>query len=211
VPRWAHRLKADQQFLAQLRHLPWRVAWFLWRARRLAQRTGDEFSLVSYTRIDKLAEILRLAQHRRRVVELGTASGWTALALLVADAERAVISYDVVDRPERLRYLELVPASVRDRLTFIHAAGEAGPHEQRPVDLLYIDSSHERAPTVREFQAWRPVMAPRGVVVFDDYDHPDYPGIREAVESLGLTGEVHGTQFVHTLGGPATDASSSDR
>lgn len=200
VRRWAHRLKAEQRFVAQLRHLPWRVAWFLWRARRLAEKTGDEFSLVSHTRPGKLADILRLAAGRRLVVELGTATGWTAVSLLLADRERRVVSYDPVDRPERHRYLELVTPSVRERLTYIPERGETGPGDEGgPVELLYIDSSHAREPTVREFEAWRPVMAPGTIVVFDDYDHPDYPGIREAVESLGLTGEVQGTQFVHVV------------
>jgi hypothetical protein len=36
-------------------------------------------------------------------------------------------------------------------------------------------------------------------IVFDDYDHPDYPGIREAIDALGLTGHAHGTVFVHEV------------
>jgi hypothetical protein len=35
-----------------------------------------------------------------------------------------------------------------------------------------------------------------GVIAFHDFDHPDYPGVREAVEELGLTGEVRGGVFV---------------
>jgi hypothetical protein len=64
------------------------------------------------------------------------------------------------------------------------------------VELLFIDSSHERAPTVLEFRAWRPLLGPGAVVVFDDYGHPDWPGVAEAVADLGLDGEVRGGLFV---------------
>jgi len=54
---------------------------------------------------------------------------------------------------------------------------------------------------VRELEAWRPALAPDAVVAFDDYDHPDYPGVREAIEQLGLPGERAGTLFVYRSGG----------
>src|ERR1700691_5676695 len=87
------RLAVDLRYLVKLRAVPLRVAWFEWRARRLASSTGDQFSLVSATRPDDLAVLLKLAQNRRRVVELGTGTGWTAIALALADAEREVITY----------------------------------------------------------------------------------------------------------------------
>jgi hypothetical protein len=35
------------------------------------------------------------------------------------------------------------------------------------------------------------------VVAFHDYDHPHFPGVREAVDELGLTGTSQGGVFVH--------------
>ena len=37
------------------------------------------------------------------------------------------------------------------------------------------------------------------MIVFDDYTHPDFPGVREAVTELGLQGEQRGTLFVHPV------------
>ena len=51
--------------------------------------------------------------------------------------------------------------------------------------------------TVAEIRAWEPVLAPHAVIVFDDYVHPAYPGVKEAVEELGLIGQEHRTMFVH--------------
>lgn len=189
----------ELRLLLELRRLPWPVARFHWRAHRLAAATGDEFSLASATRPAKLAELLVLARGRRRVVELGTATAWTASALVLSDPGRTVRSYDPFDRPERERYLALLPPRARARLNLHVAPGHAGPTDAEPVDLLYIDSSHEREETLRELAAWRPVLRTGAVVVFDDYTHDGYPGVREAVAELGLAGYERAGLFVHPV------------
>ena len=57
------------------------------------------------------------------------------------------------------------------------------------------------AQTVAEVRAWRPVLGPGAVIVFDDYTHPDFPGVGEAVAELGLSGDQRGTLFVHHVPG----------
>ncbi len=190
-------MRRELRYLIGLRVLPRRVALFDWRAHRLASQIGDEFSLVSATRPPDLALLLSLARGRRRVVELGTGTGWTALALALHDPRREVITYDPVYRAERERYLELVDPGVRDRVTFVQAPGASGPLDEREIDLLYVDSAHGRRETVEEFHAWQPTLAPGALVILDDFTHPDFPGVREAVQELGLSGRQRGTLFVH--------------
>jgi predicted O-methyltransferase YrrM len=183
----------------QLRQLPPDVARFQWRARRQAERLGDEFSLASATRPRDLAILLRLARTRRRVVELGTGTAWTAIALALADRRRQVVTFDPIARPERAAYLRLAGPQVASRIRLVDAPGERGPDAEEPVDLLYIDSSHDRESVIAEYRAWRPQLRPGAVVALDDYDHEDFPGIREAVAELRLTGERLGTLFVHRV------------
>jgi hypothetical protein len=52
------------------------------------------------------------------------------------------------------------------------------------------------------FRAWRDSLATNGVVVFHDYDHPSYPGVREAVAELGLGGRSVGGMFVASIEPP---------
>jgi predicted O-methyltransferase YrrM len=195
------RLAADLRYAARLRVLPLRVAWFQWRARLLARRAEDHFSLASATRPADLSVLLKLARGRRSVAELGTATGWTAIAFALADHGRDVITYDPFDRPERQRYLGLIGPQVRSRIEFFAAPGSSGPPEGRTVDLLYIDSSHLREETISELSAWRSALSPGALVVLDDYTHPDYPGVREAVDELRLSGEQRGTMYVHQVRG----------
>ena len=200
--------KAVREVL-RLRVLPPHVAWFQWRARRRARALGDTFALESSTRPADLARLLKLARGRRHVVELGTANGWTAIALALDHPQRHVLTFDPFDRPERQAYLGLVPSRVRQRIVFIDKPGSVGPDGvtsgvtdgQPPhrIELLYIDSSHDRAETIAEVRAWQGALAAGALIVFDDYTHPDYPGVREAVDELGLRGETAGTLHVVTV------------
>jgi hypothetical protein len=200
--RYLRRLRRDLAFAWTLRRLPRPVAVFQWRAWRLGAKMGDEFGRVSATRPRKLATILKLAGSGRFVVELGTAQGWTAISLALAHPEREVISYDPFQRPEPMRYLELVPEQVRRRVTLVRERGDSGPRTDRPVDLLYIDTSHEQEDTIRELEAWRPVLRDRAWVVLDDYAHPDFPGVKAAVSEMQLDGVEREGAFVHRVAHP---------
>lgn len=194
---WPGRLRRDLGWMWGLRGLQPRVLRFHWRARRQAWRTNDQFSLVSATRPADMRVLLEMTRGCSRVVELGTATAWTAITLALDDRRRRVITYDVIEREEAKRYLDLVGPNVRERIELVAAPGCIGPRDQQPVDLLYIDSSHTREHTIAEVQAWQPYLRPGAPVLFDDYTHPDYPGVREAIEELGLKGELRGTLFVH--------------
>jgi predicted O-methyltransferase YrrM len=179
--------------------LPPNVALFQWRARRLAWRTGDRFSQVSATRPRKLSVLLRAARGQQRVVELGTGTAWTTISLALADRQREVVSYDSTMRPERDRYLRLVSPSVRQRIEFIDASGDSGSRDNSTVNLLYIDSSHSRDDTIREMRVWQQSLVAGSIVVFDDFDHPEYRGVEEAVRQMGLDGEERCGLFVHFI------------
>jgi predicted O-methyltransferase YrrM len=182
--------------LLELRVLPPRVAWFYLRADLGALRTRDQFSLVSAARPRELAELIQLARGRVWIAELGTGTAWTAIALALSERTRRVITCDPIRRPERDLYLSLVPARVCDRITFVTAPGNAGASTAPPVDMVFIDSSHEREATIAEFGAWRPLLGDQGIVAFHDYEHSQYPGVAEAIRELGLEGEVKSGMFV---------------
>jgi predicted O-methyltransferase YrrM len=190
-------MRRELRLLLSLRVLPGRVARFFWLAWRHARRTGDRFSLVSPARPSELAELLALARGRTTVVELGTGTAWSAISLALAEPACGVISCDHCVRVEREAYLDLAGVRVRERIELREEPDSAGPRAgDPPVQLLFIDSSHEREPTVAAFRAWRGALAPGAIVVFHDHGNPDYPGVREAVEDLELAGDASGSLFV---------------
>ena len=66
-----------------------RVAVFRARARRAARIARHEFALAAATSAADTAVLLELARGRQRAVELGTAAGWTAISLALADRRPA--------------------------------------------------------------------------------------------------------------------------
>jgi predicted O-methyltransferase YrrM len=181
----------------QLVGLPPRVARFYRRARRLAARRDDEWSLRSVTKPSSLKTLLRLARGRRRVVEIGTGTAWTAVALALADKDRRVVTFDPVVWPQRGSYLDLGGDEARERITLVEGPGEEGAADrEEPVDFLFVDGSHERARTIATFQAWRPHLAPGAVVAFHDWGSAEYPEVTEAIRELGIDGEPAGELFV---------------
>jgi predicted O-methyltransferase YrrM len=183
------------------RVLPPRVAAFQARALLRSWRIDDLGGFVGSLRAPTLATLLRVAGDRQRVVELGTNTSWTACSLLLADPTRSVTTFDPFKQPHRDDYLGLLPREARGRLRLVEATGAEGVgHVDGPVDLLFVDCGHERQMVIDEVRAWRPRLADGALMVFDDYGHPLYPGVAEAIAELGLTGrDEHGCFIVrHT-------------
>ena len=175
--------------------LPPRVLLFRLRAIALARLTRDR-SRRSPLSIWRLSRLLALARDRDRIVELGTAAGWTAYSLVLANPRARVKTYDLAVRPGRERYRRLVSASALDRVEFILRRAEDGPEQATSCDLLVIDADHWH-PAVREmFEAWYGSVVPGGLVVFDDVA-PEFPDVARTISDLGLSGERFGRLFVH--------------
>jgi predicted O-methyltransferase YrrM len=181
---------------ATLRSVPPRVALFYVRAWITALRSRDRFTLDSASRPSDVAGLLALARGHTRAVELGTGTAWTTIALALADEHRRIESYDPEVRTQRERYLRLVPESARSRIDLRAQPAEAGRPDPASVGFLFIDCAHDRETTVAAFRAWEAAVRPGGVVAFHDYDHPRYPGVRDAVRELGLPGVTRNGVFV---------------
>jgi predicted O-methyltransferase YrrM len=144
-----------------------------------------------------VAKLLALARGRKSIVELGTGTAWSAIALALDDCTRQVITYDPCVRHGRDVYLDLAGASVRARIDLRGEPDSHGPRSGEPlVQMLFIDSSHERETVMAAFWAWRNALESGAVVAFHDYGHPDYPGVCEAISDLELSGQESGGLFL---------------
>ncbi|MFZ1153370.1 MAG: class I SAM-dependent methyltransferase [Solirubrobacteraceae bacterium] len=144
-----------------------------------------------------MAELLALARGRKLVVELGTGTAWSAIALALDDRTRQVVTYDPCVRHERDAYLDLAGPDVRARIDLRGELDSHGPRNgESRVQMLFIDSSHERDAVMAAFRAWRDALEPGAVVAFHDYRHPDYPGVREAISDLELSGQESGGLYL---------------
>ena len=79
--------------------LPPRVLLFRLRAVALARRDHDHRTRRAPLSIWRLSRLLALAHGRHRIVELGSAAGWTAYSLALANPGARVKTYDLAVRP----------------------------------------------------------------------------------------------------------------
>lgn len=53
-----------------------------------------------------------------------------------------------------------------------------------PIDFLYVDADHSHAGVWCDLVAWVPKVVSGGLIVGDDYEHPRYPGVRQAFDEF---------------------------
>jgi len=179
-----------------LRLLPRRPALYYARASLRALRLDDRWSFWSTLPPRELSVLVELIRDRQAVVELGTGTGWTAAVLALSEPHRVVRTYDTLEKPHRAAYLALADPEARRHIVLLKGRGEEAEPPSDPIDLLYVDSNHDRNVVRRSFERWRDTIACGGFAAFDDYANDNYPGVREAVSELGLQGRTVGRLFI---------------
>jgi len=51
-----------------------------------------------------------------------------------------------------------------------------------PIRILFIDGWHSYEAVTEDILLWFPHVVPGGLIVFDDYSNPEFPGVRQAVD-----------------------------
>jgi predicted O-methyltransferase YrrM len=129
-------------------------------------------------------------------MEFAVEAGGSEAILTLVENLRDVPMFVVVERI--LRKLEL-----RQHVTLSAMSGQdlAQKMPDHSLDFVYIDASHEEDDTRSNLTAFLPKMRRGGIVAGHDLDHPGYPGVRQAVESVfGTDFRKVGRSFVHVVG-----------
>jgi hypothetical protein len=67
----------------------------------------------------------------------------------------------------------------------------------KPVGLLFVDGDHTRDGARLDIETWAPHLAPGAIIAVDDYHHPDWPGVAEAVDELVAEGVLAPVTIYH--------------
>jgi hypothetical protein len=151
----------------------------------------------------------------QEIVELGVFQGRTALQLAWGASMgygAHVTAIDPWDLPGNVYDPPFTDADSRkwarhwvdslgfaDKIELVHgfshdvAASYSGP----PVGLLYVDGDHTREGARRDIEAWAEHLAPGARIAVDDYGHPDWPGVGEAVDELVAEGVLEPIELFH--------------
>jgi predicted O-methyltransferase YrrM len=143
------------------------------RAMEMEPYPDPRFPPSSYYRFLRL---LAAHLHPSVSVELGVCGGGGSLHLALGWPKGRVIGVDVAwDHPDNIQHVQercpnfefWLEDSVKAAARF--AAERAG----RGVDVLFIDTTHTYDQTMREFEAWRPLLSRWAVVCLDDLEREE--------------------------------------
>jgi hypothetical protein len=65
------------------------------------------------------------------------------------------------------------------------------------VGLLFVDGDHTKLGARRDIETWAPHLALGARIAVDDYGHPDWPGVKEAVDELVTEGFLMPVEVYH--------------
>lgn len=172
-----------------------------------------------------LADFAAVVPANQEIVELGVFQGRTALQLAWGASMghgAHVTAIDPWDLPGNVYSPPFTDADSRrwarhwvdtlgytDKIRLINAfshdvAAEWYPKHQpvmgqlkKTVGLLFVDGDHTKEGAKRDIVSWAPHLAPGARIAVDDYGHPDWPGVGEAVDELVAEGVLEPIEIFH--------------
>ena len=78
---------------------------------------------------------------------------------------------------------------------FSHDA--AAQYDGPPIGLLFVDGDHSESGARRDIEVWAPHLAEGARIAVDDYGHPDWPGVKAAVDALVDEGVLEPVEVFH--------------
>jgi predicted O-methyltransferase YrrM len=162
-----------------------------------------------------LADFATQVPADQEIVEIGVFHGRTALQLAWGARQghgAHVTAVDPWDLPgntygppftdpgsRRWAYHHVQSLGFTRDITLIHAFSHdaAAQYNGPPVGLLFIDGDHSKDGAMCDVMNWAPRLAEGARIAVDDYEHPDWPGVKEALDDLVAMGVLVPVEVFH--------------
>lgn len=150
-----------------------------------------------------LYELARSGPGTGEIVEIGSWKGLSTIYLAAGSKHAGREHVTTIDLHPANNWAtlhrNLLLAGVADWATVIteRSTDAARAWTGQPIRLLYLDGDHSYEQVVRDYQAWRPFVAPGGIIAFHDALEANWPGVSEALDELLLTEEWRSYRVAH--------------
>lgn len=135
---------------------------------------------------DQMQFLYRFAQKARYIFEIGTYAGKSTLFWALCNPNANIITTDTcIGVPSNgIPGVAIIPEVIsRGNIIALHDdSHELVKRYHHPIDLLFIDGSHEYADVCRDILDWLPKLNKDGVIVCHDYMDA-WPGIKQAIDN----------------------------
>lgn len=126
------------------------------------------------------------------VCEIGVAYGKSAIALSQFRTESKMYLYDIFSEDSRqVAESNIAKFGNANNIEWrLQDTTQLKPDDvrfDRMLRLLHIDGCHEHSAVLSDIQLFSSFMADKGVIVVDDYNDQEYPGVKSAVIQFCLS------------------------
>ncbi len=156
------------------------------KAMEVAER--DNWGFLREIEVPVLYELVRLAidgkTHSPLFVNVGAGHGTSSLAMAEACPQAEIYTIDGDTwflKCERDTFMMAGIKPPHQIHTNSHAPDLIFEHES---DLIFIDADHREEELRADILKWLQYIRNDGIMAFHDYDHPNYPGVKIAVDEL---------------------------
>lgn len=179
------------------------------RIREIRSVTPDDIGLT-------LADFSRLVPEDQAIVEIGVHRARTTLLMSWGaregagahvwgidpwDSDGNVYGNDLGDQrglKNWARY-HVMALGYSNHITLIQGFSTeiAGSWDGSRIGLLFIDGDHSYEGAMADVLAWAPHLAAGARIAVDDYGHPEYPGVKQAIDELVEAGKLTKVEVFH--------------
>ncbi len=114
--------------------------------------------------------LLAKAMLANRIIELGTYVGESSKQIGLSCPDAEVWTIDI--NPDAKRQIDKIAPIVPNVKAFTGHSEyfrHSGRYDNKPIDLLFIDSNHDYAHTMGNFNSWKDMVRTGGLIAFDDW------------------------------------------
>jgi len=132
---------------------------------------------------------LTIAVKAKVIFEIGTGGLWSTQCFLhgLEKTDGRIISCDTIKRFKDFSHA---------RLQFINKPSyEMAKNWKEPIDILFIDGDHRYEGVKQDYALFSPFTRKNELIIFHDTNHPDFPGIKKAVDEVKGLQKIVFTQF----------------
>ena len=104
----------------------------------------------------------------------------------VDDWRAGYLGWDEAKRKDNKRKALSVQRRHSGRVKFLvmDSVSASKRFEDGSLDLVFIDADHSYKGVKSDLEAWGPKVRPGGVLAGHDYEQPDFPGVKQAVDEF---------------------------
>lgn len=150
---------------------------------QLSYRLASSFGYLTYAEVTLIKDLVRYIPSNGVCVNIGAGSGTSIIALLEERPDLVVYSVDLTDNGQA----QFREAGMEQRI--IPIIGDSKQidfslYSTEPISWLFVDGGHLEFEILGDIYKWIPRMKHGGIVLFHDYDSPNWSDVKRVVDGF---------------------------